>query len=79
LLHHIAWEDGQYQTGKIQTHNGHTKHTSTGKNIPSNSSSSVDVKNVFHVLPRGKGKEVLTKRLATLTLTMGQEVDTTMP
>jgi hypothetical protein len=34
---------------------------------------------VFLVFPRGKGKEVLAKELVTLTLTMGQKGDTTMP
>jgi hypothetical protein len=33
----------------------------------------VDVSTVFIVLPREKGKEVLAKELATLTLTSGQK------
>jgi hypothetical protein len=36
----------------------------------------VHVNVVFLILPRGKGKEVLAKELATLTLTMGQKGDT---
>lgn len=39
----------------------------------------VDVNIMFHVLLRGKGKEVLIEEIATLTLTMGQEGDIAMP
>jgi hypothetical protein len=34
---------------------------------------------MFHVLLRGKGKEVLIEEIATLTLTKGQEGDIAMP